>query len=240
MKEDSELAEGDRLVAPQDLAQLRRAAAGGAAREHRLDLRRGRAMEHPGLVAGSCQGLEGERGRQVGKCPRDRGHRNAGPGGRVDRIEPAAAPDIEARYPAFGGYQHLRRRRPSLYQPPQVSRSTAAEERPRPARLHRRHVAGLAVGSTVPDSIDTPVLGNQQALAHPSFDHPRAQPRGQELPSRDDAVLRARDPGECPLRCPVFTTHTVVKAGRRPSSPPLTRATDSSVNRSGMIPAASG
>jgi len=81
-----ERAEGDADLSAQDLPQARRARAGGASREDRLDVGGDRAVADPGLVTGAGEVRSGEDGSEVDEPARDGGDRDPPPRRRVGSV----------------------------------------------------------------------------------------------------------------------------------------------------------
>jgi hypothetical protein len=195
----------DADVAADDVAQVARSEGVGSPCEHGFDVRGRGAVSDSGLVAGSCQGIEGEVSGEVCEGAGDGRDGDRTPRRCVVELPRSARPD--AGHAARGACGHLWRRGRSLQQTEEMRGGAAAEQRALAAGHGGRQVAGLDARRAVADAVDAAMNRQQRAGPEPMLELGERDAGAEKLCPGHHPVLAGGQAPELPLRCAAFTRH---------------------------------
>jgi hypothetical protein len=199
-----ELAERHVHVAVKDRPQLAGALGVRPLRQDGFDLARRRVVEDPGLVAGSCEGIEGEDGCEVDEGAGDGGDRDAAVDGGLDAPPAVGGHPFD---PPLRGRGDLGPRRRALEESPQVPRRRHAQHRVVAAGPDRREVPRFDARRPVADAIDAAVLPQQGTEGEPVIDLIPRDARREQLAAGHHAMRRPRELSEYRLYGADFSGH---------------------------------
>lgn len=128
--------------------------------------------------------------------------------GGLLRLSASRAAGSDALDPAVRRGRHLGRGCGALDEAPEVGSREAAQDSSLAAGEDRRVIARFDAGGFVADSVDAPVDDQKRPLLNPSPDLFLRDPRSQELPPSDQAVLFPGNPRKDFFDCPVPVFHT--------------------------------
>jgi hypothetical protein len=199
-----QLAQSHLDVAAEDLSQLRGAFGFRPFRQYRFDLPRRRVVEDPGLVAGACQGIEGEVGCEVDEGARDGGDRDAAMGRSLDASHAVGGHAVHA---PLRGRRHFRRGRGSLEKAPDVRGRSAAQHRTVAAGPHGGEEGGLHAPRAVPDAVHPRMLPQQRAGPQSLSDLRERDSCAEQLRASDHTMRPRRQMSENCLYCGRLVSH---------------------------------
>ena len=168
--------ERDVNVPVNNSAELPRARTRRPASEHGLDAAWGSSVADPSLVAGACECIDREHGRDVDKGARHCRNGDPADDRRVAGIEctrPVCPDSVNA---AFGQGHDLGCWSSPLYEPQQMRGCKAAQQRALPAGQDSSQIARFDAGRSVPDAIHPAVLAEQAAGPNAPSDLIRRDP----------------------------------------------------------------
>jgi len=192
-------------VAVQDTAQPRRTGAARTAGEHHRDVARRRAITHTSLMAGPCEVVLAENGREVYERAGHCGHRDATPRHGVARVNtPPRSSRGDAACAPLGGGDHFRRRGRPLDEDQQVRRRLPGPQRALAARAYGRWVRRFDAWSPVAEPVDARELDQERADAQTVAYLRERQAGVNGLATGDHAMRDGGDPREFLLGRPAL------------------------------------